>query len=211
MKSLLCPLLFAAALVSAADKPTKIPESVLRSSYRITASQNGRDADVGSGIAIDKHHLLTANHVVTASNDTKVDIFDRDGIYLRSIPAKVVREDKDNDLALLEVEADLPESHTLDYGDAKVGDPAYAIGAAWGDAPYSTSSGTVVSKSNQDFKAYWQISATIACGMSGGGVYSADHKFLGIMVRGAPIVGGLFVPAATVKNFLNQKAKPNDK
>src|SRR5437899_1062338 len=109
MKHLLIPLVLATAFATAQDSPQKIPDAILFSSYRITVTKDDRVLECGSGIAIDKHHVLTANHVVDSEGGTiRVDIFDRDGIYQRSIPIKIVRLDKDADLALLETEDDLP-------------------------------------------------------------------------------------------------------
>jgi S1-C subfamily serine protease len=203
MRYLLVTLFIAATLCSGEETPRKIPDAILFSSYRISATREDKVLEVGSGTAIDEHHILTANHVIDTEGGTiKVDIFDHDGIYQRSIPCKVVKSDKDIDLALLETEADLPTTRALDYGSAKVGELTVCIGAAWGDAPFSVSMGMFSSKSNAEFKALAQSSATIAPGMSGGAVYNADQKFIGVMVRGAPCVGGLFVPAEAVKRFL---------
>ena len=202
MKPFLGCLLFFTTIAFASDsKP--IPDAVLFSSYRITVVKGDKALDIGSSVAIDKRHIITASHVVTKDDaDVRIDIFDHEGIYKRSIPCKIVRKDDDADLALLEADEELPARQTLDYGSAKVGDVVYAVGAAWGDAPFSVATGNLVSKANAEFESLWQMSATIVPGMSGGGVYSADHKFLGIMVRGAKCAGGLFVPAECVKEFL---------
>lgn len=224
-------VLFAAEIRDNVPPMPSVPDTILRASYRITYHisyitmfdpDNRKKAEVhGTGTGTDEHHVLTASHVVSildvpqfvlkpSIDDILIDIYDADGVFSRSITAKVAKIDAHVDLALLKTDDALPYFHKLDYGAYKTGRWAYIVGAGHGYSPTNVYWGMLASRkteqpdlANKDAKvSLSEMSCTAAPGCSGGGVYTYDGKFLGVLTRGEDVCIALFVPADDVKSFL---------
>lgn len=215
-----------------------VPTNILYASYRVTTNiefhiildrpnaEFHHGAARGSCTAYDDHHVLTAAHVVTTDmpdfftdvsiTGITVDVYDTDGDYVRSIDATVGKIDQHVDLAILTTEAALPCSKPLVFGDFKVGNWAYIVGAAHGYSPFNVYWGMLAGRKVDvsDLAApsdptlhstLGQMACTAAPGCSGGGVYTADGKFLGVLTRGENTCIALFVTTEDVKTFLGVK------
>ena len=89
------------------------------------------DQAEGSGFVWDTEgHVVTNDHVVQGARDVLVTF--ADGV---SLPAEVIGEDPDSDLAVVEVDSELHELRPVELGDVDavdVGDRAIAIGNPFG-------------------------------------------------------------------------------
>jgi len=168
----------------------------------------------GSGFVIDDNgDILTNAHVVDGAVKITVQ-FDND----KTVDARVVGKDTDNDLALLRVDPDGLDLQPLQLGSAKsvqVGDPVLAIGNPYGlDRTLTTG---VVSALQRQIQApngfairnVLQTDAAINPGNSGGPLLDAAGRVIGINSQiatggsGGGNVGiGFAVPIDTAEQVL---------
>ncbi|UGS37486.1 S1C family serine protease [Capillimicrobium parvum] len=168
----------------------------------------------GSGFVIDSAgDILTNAHVVDGAVKITVQ-FDND----KTVDARVVGKDTDNDIALLRVEPDGIDLHPLRLGSAKsvqVGDPVLAIGNPYGlDRTLTTG---VISALQRQIQApngfairdVLQTDAAINPGNSGGPLLDAAGRVIGINSQiatggsGGGNVGiGFAVPIDTAEQVL---------
>jgi S1-C subfamily serine protease len=181
--------------------------------------QQERSVSTGSGFLVDpRGHLLTAYHVIEGADPNRSVTVEFEDNVAR--PAKVVREDPDNDLALLEVDmAGVHPVRPLPLGDSttvRVGDPTLAIGNPFGLDRTLTSG--IVSALQRQIQApngfainnVIQTDAPINPGNSGGPLLDAAGRVIGINSQietsqesGAPSVGIAFaVPIDTARALL---------
>lgn len=174
---------------------------------------------IGSAVAFNSHQLITANHVSSYHTQSGVeyaiDIYDADGVLSKSVPAEVVKEDADLDLAMLEVKVDLPFFTKFegkeDFSKMRVGQWNYTIGAHFGMNPYVIKWGQFVSRHDETLPALCMSSAVVAPGSSGGAIYDASTGLVcGIVVRGNDTLT-LFVPCTTVNDFIVRIYPPKPK
>jgi serine protease Do len=141
----------------------------------------------GSGFIIDRDGtILTNNHVVENADEITVVLADK-----REVPAKVIGLDPETDLAVLQIELEIPADHVAPLGnsdDLRVGDWAIAIGnpygleqsltvgviSATGRANLSISGGAPV------FQNFIQTDASINFGNSGGPLMNIRGEVIGI-------------------------------
>lgn len=139
----------------------------------------------GSGVVISSDGYLITNHHVIENADTYFVLF-QDG---REYEATLVGSDELTDLAVLKISADalIP----VEFGSTdnmRVGDPTVAIGNPLGqDGGASVSVGIIsafnrrVDFGNDDFlHGMLQTDAAINSGSSGGGLFDAEGKLIGI-------------------------------
>lgn len=140
---------------------------------------------LGSGFLIDNRHVVTASHVVQTAEDILIQID-----IGEEIPAKVISNYKNADVALLELTWPTQEKTFLEFADSeevKIGDQIFVIGAPFG-LDHSLSSGYISNKmgssklSNAFTKIeYFQTDASINHGNSGGPMMNMDGKVVGIV------------------------------
>ncbi len=152
-------------------QPPEVPESI----------PAGRVAGTGTGFFITANgHLLTNHHVVEGHSKIEVRVADR---YL---PAKVLKYDATNDIALLHVEAASPHWLSLgDHGDVGLAKEVFTVGfpqvTMQGTAAKFTE-GSVSSLSGLgDDIRFFQVSVPVQPGNSGGPLVDSSGKVVGIV------------------------------
>ena len=114
----------------------------------------------GSGIIIDTQgHILTNNHVINDAGRVHVTLSDG-----TELPAKIVGQDPDTDVAVLKVDPDdydgkLPSLTLGDSESIRVGDWAVAVGN-----PFGQLAGTLTVPANIDAVSSTTIAPWPACG-----------------------------------------------
>lgn len=161
-------------------------------------------------------YLVTCAHVVKAEKSVIVQQFryldDRMIYATTSFGGDVVSRDVKLDLALIEVQAEEP-FHDLvtfvqpsDLKKMRLAEPVYTCGCGLGNPPYVANAGNIA---NFNADGAIQVTSPIIFGNSGGGVYTADGKLLGV-TRAIPWAqpgqvypeAGLAVPVWTVDLWL---------
>lgn len=193
-----------------APRFTPIPKEIMYSSYRVK-SQFGPFTGYGTGFAIDARTLITAGHVANGTETEKyyIELFDAEWNLVKTLDAKLKKTNGDadarpgTDLAILTVDEDLPYFHKLDKGEPALRDPIYCVGAPFGETPYHVSFGILVNRVNKTYPTLCTAEILGAPGNSGSAMFTADNKFIGILVRGGQ-AHVLFVPADTVFEFIKE-------
>ena len=148
---------------------------------------------MGSGVIVDaRGYVLTNRHVVESAEgdgvQAEVQVNLPDG---RSFPAKLVGSDKDNDLAVLRIEAKNLPVAKIAAGTPEIGEWVLAIGNPYGyliDDPRPTVTVGVVSALDRTFtpssgvslRHVLQTDAAINPGNSGGALVNALGEVIGI-------------------------------
>lgn len=189
--------------------------SVYRISLPIPFTFNDRPGTasrvLGSGVAFDIKHLLVAAHMIVGIDDVLnqqfcIQMYDKDDECVEC-GAKVLRFDLENDLALLESEAPLPNFiKVTSPSPLDIGDELYAIGCRWGISPYDVRTGFLSCK---NFSGLYLGSVSVQPGDSGGGMFNSNNELVGILkgTVGDPTFHDIaaFVPISKVKAFLEAK------
>jgi hypothetical protein len=135
----------------------------------------------GSGFIITKDgYVLTCQHVIDNADSIEVAI--EDHVY----PAKLIREDKHNDLALLKISGTFPPLAFSSNRSAQMGQEVFTIGypnpILQGSSAKLTK-GTVASLAGfQDDLRLYQISVPVQPGNSGGPLLDLSGNIIGVIV-----------------------------
>ncbi|MGL5948089.1 MAG: Do family serine endopeptidase [Aeromonas sp.] len=169
---------------------------------------------LGSGVIIDakKGYVITNAHVVHEADEIKVSL--NDG---RELTAKKIGEDKQSDIALLQMAADeLVQIPFADSDELRVGDYALAIGNPFG-LGQTVTSGIVSALGRsglniENLENFIQTDAAINSGNSGGALLNLRGELIGINTailgpNGGNIGIGFAIPANMVKNLAEQIIK----
>ncbi len=153
-------------------------------------AQNGRKMQVavsglGTGFLVEDNHIITAAHVVQTAESVSIRFHNNE-----TIPADVVSNYKNADVALLKLKWAPKEATVLKLGDSdemKVGERVFVVGSPLG-LTYSFSSGFISGRdesrrmSNSLVKAeYFQTDAAINQGNSGGPMFNVKGEVIGIV------------------------------
>jgi Do/DeqQ family serine protease len=165
---------------------------------------------LGSGVIISpKGYILTNQHVVEAADEIEVALSDG-----KKLPAKVVGNDPESDLAVLHVDAQNLPAITLGQAeDLKVGDVVLAIGNPLGVGQTVTMG--IISAlhrtglSINTFENFIQTDAAINQGNSGGALIDSAGYLVGINTAilsqtGGSIGIGFAIPVSTAKQVMEQ-------
>ncbi|MDH7486993.1 MAG: trypsin-like peptidase domain-containing protein [Anaerolineae bacterium] len=167
-----------------ADVETEILNAVYR---KVNPSVVNITTDLGQGSGFvwdDKGHIVTNDHVVQGAAEVYV-TFD-DGMQ---IPAQVIGEDPDSDLAVVKVDAELHELRPVELGDVddvEVGDRAIAIGNPFGlqgtltQGIISAKGRSIPALTNFAIPEALQTDAAINPGNSGGPLLDAEGRVIGV-------------------------------
>ena len=151
-------------------------------------ARSGQGADEGTGIVLDEHGLiLTNDHVV--AGDTSIQIGVGTGSSKATREAKLVGEEANHDLALIQVNPSGLglKALTIARSDSvHVGDPVYAIGSPYGLEETLTKG--IVSAVDREIQApnrsqitgVVQTDAALNPGNSGGPLINSEGKVIGV-------------------------------
>jgi serine protease Do len=179
-------------------------------------------SSLGSGVIVDsKGYILTNDHVVSTADKISVKLASGD-TYI----ARIVGEDRENDLAVLKIDTvkPLPFAKVGDATGVKVGDWVLAIGSpfgldqtvtagivsATGRIGFTTSSGRgIVPFTPGAFGDYIQTDAAINPGNSGGALVNTRGEIVGINTfistkSGGSEGVGFAIPSTVFINSYNQ-------
>ena len=169
----------------------------------------------GSGVIIsDDGYILTNHHVVEDAIQSDLDVtvmmYDE-----TTYDAEIVGFDKDNDLALLKVDAEgLCAAQLGESDELTVGQIVYAVGNPLGELTYSMTSGivsatdrTITTESDVAMNVF-QIDAAVNSGNSGGPVYNSLGQVIGIVSAKYSSTGveglGFAIPISEAAHIANQ-------
>jgi len=166
-----------------------------------------RSEGQGSGFLIDPSgYIVTNNHV--AGDADKIVVTMQDG---RKFDATLVGHDAKTDLALVKIDGkNLPSVEFGDSDHARVGDWVVAIGNPFGLG--GTATAGIISARGRDIQSgpyddYLQLDAPINFGNSGGPVFNAEGKVIGVSTaifspNGGNIGIGFAIPANQAKSVI---------
>ncbi len=169
---------------------------------------------LGSGVIVDakKGYVITNAHVVHEADEIKVNL--KDG---REYAAKKIGEDKQSDIALLQIKAeDLVQIKFADSDELRVGDYALAIGNPFG-LGQTVTSGIVSALGRsclniENLEIFIQTDAAINSGNSGGALLNLRGELIGINTailgpNGGNIGIGFAIPSNMVRDLTEQIVK----
>lgn len=173
--------------IAHAKTPERIFEEASRSMVVIQAyGADGNLRNQGSGVVIGKNGVVTNCHVVEDAGRIVVQHTGQD------LEAKVDVADTERDLCHLSVPQLAAPAADVWSSRLKVGQRVYAIGAPEG-LELTISEGLVSSIREFEGSQYIQTSAPISAGSSGGGLFDAEGRLVGITA--------FFVPEGQNINF----------
>jgi len=174
---------------------------------------------LGSGVIIDsqKGYIITNHHVIEDADLIQIEL--KSG---KILDAKLIGEDKQSDIALLQVDlnhyknANLSEITFANSDKLRVGDFAIAIGNPFG-LGQTVTSGIISALGRsglnlENLENFIQTDAAINSGNSGGALVNLDGELIGINTailgpNGGNIGIGFAIPANMVKNLAEQLIK----
>ncbi|NMQ19428.1 tetratricopeptide repeat protein [Candidatus Competibacter phosphatis] len=149
----------------------------------IVTFQDGKTANLGSGLLVSKDGLvITNNHVIDKAENLAVRCGDRESV------ARIRKRSKEPDLALLATKLKSKESFILNqtYSQDLIGLDVFVIGNPYGlESTFST--GVISGLREIDGVRYIQISAPISPGNSGGPVILRDGTVIGVATMGLKV------------------------
>ena len=183
--------------------------------HEVAAGGQTRFNETGSGVLISADgKVMTAAHVVHAMDEITVEFLGGE-----TVKARVVASEPAADLSLLQLErvpAGAKSSPLANSDPIQVGDPVIIVGAPYG-LSYSLSAGLISArwKPNTVYKTmplaeFFQTTATINTGNSGGPMFSMNGEVIGIVSHNISKSGGseglgFVVTINTAKKLLLEK------
>ena len=183
--------------------------------HEVAAGGQTRFNETGSGVLISSDgKVMTAAHVVHAMDEISVEFLGGE-----TVKARVVASEPAADLSLLQLErvpAGAKSSPLANSDPIQVGDPVIIVGAPYG-LSYSLSAGLISArwKPNTVYKTmplaeFFQTTATINTGNSGGPMFSTTGEVIGIVSHNISKSGGseglgFVVTINTAKKLLLEK------
>lgn len=158
------------------------------------------DKGLGSGFAIDTNTIITNEHVIDGFSTVTVKLYNG-----KSCTGKVIKSDKNADLALVQVDETLTPLKLVSEDNVSIGEEVYAIGAPE-DIPYTMTKGIVSAKNRKvGNREYIQLDASINSGNSGGPLVDASGQVVGIntmkLVSAEGI--GFAIGTSRINDFIN--------
>ena len=164
--------------------------------------QNGHHG-VGAGVIWQRDGLVVTNNHVISGRQARVGLPDG-----REFPARVIAQDAEVDLALLQIEMkDVPPALVADSHGLRVGQWVMALGHPWGQRNWVTAGlvsglGSVQTRDRQRQVDIIRTDVRLAPGNSGGPLINASGGVVGIntMIVGGDL--GVAVPSHVVNAFV---------
>lgn len=177
-------------------------------------SSQPRAVAAGSGVIVDaaKGYVLTNAHVVKGADEVKVTLTDG-----RTFDAKLVGEDKQVDLAVLQIKAShLTQVNISDSASLRVGDYVVAIGNPFA-LGQTVTSGIVSALGRtglgiEGYENFIQTDASINPGNSGGALVNLKGELVGVPTAiiapsGGNVGIGFAIPTSMAVNVMEQLIK----
>ena len=101
--------------------------------------EGGSPQDIGTGFVVDVGLVVTNKHVVSTTG-ASYKVVDKEG---REYPVEQINRDPANDIAILQINADLPALELGDSSNLKVGQFVIAIGTALGEFRETVTTGVI--------------------------------------------------------------------
>lgn len=162
----------------------------------------------GSGVIIDKNHILTCQHVVDGTKKVEIEFADE-----KTKTGKVVKTTEKKDLAVIEVE--VPEEYqpiAIAATTPSLGSPVMVIGNNYGMGLTMTDGIVSATERKIESNTYLQTDAAINSGNSGGGLFDQNGNLIGIADMKISKSGvdnvGLAIPTNVIIDFLNDSDIP---
>jgi serine protease Do len=175
MKRLVATLLAAVSLPAAALTPEELFNQVSRSVYVIhTWDGQGKRLALGSGVVIGNEQVITNCHVLRGASSAAIS---RGNV---SYGAELEFPDIERDLCQLKVkELTAPTVRLGESTSLRIGQRVYAVGAPRA-LELTLTEGIISSLRGDDEQPLIQTSAAISPGSSGGGLFDAEGRLVGI-------------------------------
>ncbi len=209
--------------VEAIEVLQEISDAVVLLAKQVSSSVVRVGAGRGSGSGVvwsDDGYIVTSNHVVDRSDSVEIGLGDGS-----TIEAKIVGQDRETDVALLKIEADLKKNGLvpIQRGDSdklEVGQFVLALANAFGDRPAATSGIITSAHRNLRGGSRWGgrrmwfapmeeivvTDARLNPGYSGGPLVDAQGRMIGLSAAYA-FSRGLAIPVNVVKDVAEKLAK----
>lgn len=170
----------------------------------------------GTGFIIsDDGYIMTNNHVIEDAREGGYDIsvLTYDGT---EYTADIVGYDKENDIAVLKIDAtDLTPVTMGSADDIVVGDAIYAVGNPLGELNFTMTNGiisatdrTITTDTDSVPINMFQIDAAVNSGNSGGPVYDAEGEVIGVVTAKTSATGveglGFAIPIEDASHIADQ-------
>jgi serine protease Do len=161
----------------------------------VTAAGESGFRETGSGVLVSADgKVMTAAHVVHGMDEIAVDFLGGE-----TVPARIVSSEPGADLSLLQLErvpAGVKPAPLADSSKMEVGDEVIIVGAPYG-LSYSLSAGLISAKwppstiyKNMPLAEFFQTTATINTGNSGGPMFNMKGEVVGIVSHNISKSGG---------------------
>lgn len=177
---------------------------------RMLPESRGRMVGQGSGFIVDPSgYIVTNYHVVDGAEEVRVTL--NEGSKYTAV---VKGRDSKTDLALLKIDANKPLPY-LEFGDsdrARVGDWVLAVGNPFGLGG-SVSAGIISARGRNiqsgPYDDYLQVDAPINRGNSGGPLFDAEGRVIGVNTAifspsGGSVGIGFAIPSSLAKTVVSQ-------
>lgn len=176
-------------------------EQVQRSLVVVQGHRQG----FGAGVIWRKNGMILTNAHVVSQHAPRLTLCDGS-----EYPAKILRQDAEIDLALLEIPAgDLPAVQVASQSELRIGELVFAVGHPWGQRGFTTlgvlaAQALAQTRGPRRLVPVLRTDAHLAPGNSGGPLVNAAGKVIGLNTL---ILGGdqgIAVPAYLAEQFVNE-------
>ncbi len=144
-------------------------------------TNSGSGGSTGSGVAISNSRILTNYHVVEGATNIRV----KHGHF--EDRATIEWKDRMGDMSILRTKTQRlkPVAKCRTYDNIKIGEKVYSLGSPSG-LENTFAEGLLSGKRTNNGRKYLQTSAPISPGSSGGGLFDAEGRLIGITSFGEP-------------------------